>query len=84
MLVHDRDFFFLQTILNYLMFDLEGPQCETRSLTGSNSPTIQSRLEQTKKELEARLTQVNAGLAALKANPELATALETLTKAIRA
>lgn len=78
------DFFHYHTILDYLMFDLESGPEKAYVTQGGNSPTIQSRLEQRKRELEDSLAKVNAGLEVLKAEPQLGTALETLTKAIRA
>lgn len=77
-----RDFLHFYSILDYLMFDLERP-AEVRDCS-ITLPTIKDNLLKSKRNLEERLSVVNAGLKALENNPALAEALETLTKAIRA
>lgn len=46
--------------------------------------TVKGSLESTKRNLEARLAKINAGLEVLEKDPKLAEQLEVLTKALRA
>jgi hypothetical protein len=64
------------------MFNLTGPECDVKQ-ANYTPPTILSRLEGQKRELEDRLNKTNAALEVFKKYPEIKEVLEVLSQGLR-
>jgi len=56
--------------------------CESTSVTCDVHNTVTDRLQNEKRRLESKLSDVNAALAALEANPEVCKVLTLVGKAV--
>jgi len=56
--------------------------CESTSVTCDEQNTVTDRLQNEKRRLESKLSDVNAALAALEANPEVCKVLTLVGKAV--
>jgi len=56
--------------------------CESTSVTCDVKNTVTDRLQNEKRRLESKLSDVNAALAALEANPEVCKVLTLVGKAV--
>jgi len=65
------------------MYDVNGPMETAAKCLEINRPTLTERLKQERIDLSKRLSELDAAISALEANPQVQTILDLLQKVAR-